>query len=495
MAQLQEVSRGHSTDFFFGKDRTIVVFEREDGETMLREQKTVKTGCRYEGMLETESNNGARSIVSLEPAEKDGAYSMLEEILHRDNLNAAYLRVKRNGGAPGIDGMTVEEMLPYLKEHKEELLASIRGGWYKPKPVRRVEIPKPDGGTRKLGVPTVIDRMIQQAIAQVLEPIFEPLFSESSYGFRPGRNAHQAIKKAEEYYKQGYVRVVDIDLASYFDTVNHDILIDRIREEVKDERVIKLIRKFLKSGVMVNGLVSPTEKGTPQGGNLSPLLSNIYLTAFDRMLESRGHKFVRYADDANIYVKSRRAAERVMTSCTNYLEKKLKLKVNKEKSKVGSPLRLKFLGFSLYKTGKRVGIRPHAKPIEKFKNKIRQLTSRKQAKPIAVILDKLRKYTTGWLGYYSIAEMSSKIKSLNEWTRRRIRQIFWKQWKKPSAKFENLKRLGIPDRKAREWSYSRLGYWRIADSWILHRSLTNEYLASIGYDDIAKRYEVMHSNY
>lgn len=430
-----------------------------------------------------------------ETAEKDGANSLLGKILHRDNLNAAYLRVKRNGGAPGIDGMTVEEMLPYLKEHKEELLASIREGWYKPKPVRRVEIPKPDGGKRNLGVPTVIDRMIQQAIVQVLQLIFEPLFSENSYGFRPGRNGHQAIKKAEEYYKQGYVKVVDIDLAKYFDTVNHDILTDRLREVIKDEQVIKLIRKFLKSGVMANGLVSPTKEGTPQGGNLSPLLSNIYLTAFDRMLESRGHKFVRYADDCNIYVKSQRAAERVMTSCTKYLESKLKLKVNQEKSKAGSPLRRKFLGFSLYKIGKRAGIRPHGKSIEKFKNKIRKLTSRKQARPITAILANVKRYTTGWLGYYSIAEMSTRIKSLNKWIRRRIRQIFWKQWKKPSARFENLKRLGIPKQKAWEWSCSRLGYWRIADSWILHRSLTNEYLASIGYDDITKRYEALHSNY
>lgn len=462
---------------------------------MLREQKTAKAGCRCEGMLETESNNGARSMVALETAEKDGAYSLLEKILHRDNLNAAYLRVKRNGGAPGIDKMTVEEMLPYLKEHKDELLASIRGGWYKPKPVRRVEIPKPDGGKRNLGVPTVIDRMLQQAVVQVLQPIFEPVHSENSYGFRPGRNAHQAIKKVEGYYKQGYIKAVDIDLAKYFDTVNHDILIDRIREVIKDEEVVKLIRKFLKSGVMENGLVSPTTEGTPQGGNLSPLLSNIYLTAFDRMLESRGHKFVRYADDCNIYVKSQRAAERVMASCKKYLENKLKLKVNQEKSKAGSPLKLKFLGFSLFKTGRGVGIRPHAKSIGKFKNKIRQLTSRKQAKSIPVILENMRKYTTGWLGYYSIAGMSFKMNSLNEWMRRRVRQIFWKQWKKPSARFENLKRLGVPKRKAREWSYSRLGYWRIADSWILHRSLTNEYLASIGYDDIAKRYEVLHSNY
>lgn len=462
---------------------------------MLREQKTTQVDYRYEGMLETKSNNGVRSMVARETAEKDGANKLLEEILHRDNLNAAYLRVKKNGGAPGVDKMTVEEMLPYLKEHKEELLASIRDGWYKPKPVRRVEIPKPDGGKRNLGVPTVIDRMIQQAIAQVLEAIFEPLFSENSYGFRPGRNAHQAIKKTEEYYKQGYVKVVDIDLAKYFDTVNHDILINRLRQEIKDEAVISLIRKFLKSGVMINGIVSTTQEGTPQGGNLSPLLSNIYLTAFDQMLESRGHKFVRYADDCNIYVKSQRAAERVMISCTNYLDKELKLKVNQEKSKAGSPLRLKFLGFSLYKIGKRIGIRPHGKPMEKFKKKIRQLTSRKQAKPITEILKKMRSYTIGWLGYYSIASMSSRINSLNEWMRRRIRQIFWKQWKKPSARFENLKRLGIPKRKAWEWANSRLGYWRIADSWILHRSLTNKYLASIGYDDIAKRYEALHSNY
>lgn len=462
---------------------------------MLREQKTAKVGCRCEGMMETENNNGARSIVALETAKKDGANSLLEGILHRDNLNAAFKRVKQNGGSPGIDGMSVEEMLPYLKEHKEELLASIRGGWYQPKPVKRVEIPKPGRGKRNLGVPTVIDRMIQQAIVQIVQPIFEPLFSEQSYGFRPGRNAHQAIKKAEEYYKQGYIKVVDIDLAKYFDTVNHDILIDRIREVIKDEQVVKLIRKFLKSGVMINGLISPTTEGTPQGGNLSPLLSNIYLTAFDRMLGNRGHKFIRYADDCNIYVKSQRAAERVMTSCTKYLEEKLKLKVNQEKSKAGSPLRRKFLGFSLFKTGKGTGIRPHAKSIEKFKNKIKQLTSRKQAATIPVILKNVKKYTVGWLSYYAIAEMSKKIKYLNEWLRRRIRQIFWKQWKKPSARFENLKRLGIPRQKAREWSCSRLGYWRIADSWILHRSLTNEYLAFIGYDDIAKRYEALHSTY
>lgn len=462
---------------------------------MQRPQKTAKVGCPCEGMLETESNKGVCSIARLETERQDGAENLLEAILDRNNLNKAYLKVKRNGGSAGIDGMTVDEMLPYLKEHREELLGALRNGKYKPKAVRRVEIPKPDGGKRKLGVPTVIDRMIQQAIVQVLQPIYEPLFSENSYGFRPKRSAHQAISKALEYYNEGYTQVVDLDLAKYFDTVNHDILIDMLREQIKDERVISLIRKYLKSGVMINGLVSPTTEGTPQGGNLSPLLSNIYLTAFDKLLESRGHKFVRYADDCNIYVKSRRAAERVMANCVKFLEGKLKLKVNQQKSQVGSPLKLKFLGFSLYKTGKKAGIRPHGKSIKRFKDKIRELTSRKQARSVENILKRIKRYTTGWLGYYSIADMESKIRSLNEWLRRRIRQIYWKQWKKIKTKHDNLVRLGINNSKAWEWANSRKGYWRIADSYILHRSLTNEYLASVGYEDILNRYKVLHSNY
>jgi len=462
---------------------------------MLREQKTVKAGYPCEGMVETESNRGVRSIASPETAERNGAKGLLERILHRDNLNAAYKRVKRNGGAAGIDGMTVEEMLPYLSEHREELIESIKSGWYKPNPVRRVEIPKPDGGMRQLGVPTVIDRMIQQAVVQTLQPIFEQSFSDSSYGFRPRRNAHQAIKRAKEYYDEGYRYVVDIDLAKYFDTVNHEILIDMVKAEVADEAVIKLIRRFLKSGAMANGLVSATTEGTPQGGNLSPLLSNIYLTSFDRMLESRGHKFVRYADDCNIYVKSRRAAERVMESCTHFLEGKLKLKVNREKSCVGSPMKLKFLGFSLYKNGNKTGIRLHEKSLKRFKENIRKLTSRKQGKPIEVIISNLKRYTIGWLGYYSIADMKNRIKDFNEWVRRRIRQIFWKQWKRIKQKHDNLVKLGVPDGKAWEWANSRLGYWRLAHSPVLSTTLTNEYLASVGYDDIAIRYEVLHLNF
>ena len=462
---------------------------------MQRKQKTVKAVYPCDGRLETESSKEGRSIISLKTVEKDGAGSLLEKILQRDNLNAAYKRVKRNGGTSGVDGMTVDEMQSYLKEHGTELIASIRGGWYKPKPVRQKKIPKPDGGTRLLGIPTVIDRMIQQAIMQILQPIFEPTFSDNSYGFRPGRNAQQAIMKAKSYYDNGYSHVVDIDLSKYFDTVNHDILLELVGRKIKDKSVIRLIRKFLKSGVMADGLISPTSEGTPQGGNLSPLLSNIYLTEFDRMLESRGHQFVRYADDCNIYVRSSRAAERVMESCTKFLEGKLRLKVNREKSKTGNPLERKLLGFSLYKTEKKSGIRPHEKSLKKFKDNVRKSTSRKQGIPIEIILANLKRYTTGWLGYYAIADMKSQIQRLSQWIRRRIRQILWKQWKKIKTKHDNLKQLGIPDSKAWQWANSRLGYWRVAGGWILTTTLTNEYLASIGYDDISKRYEALHLSY
>jgi len=456
------------------------------------EQKTVKTGCPCKGTVEPEGSKGARSAGYTETIETDNAEGLLETILSRDNLNAAYGKVKQNKGAAGIDGMSVEDMLSYLKEHREELLGRIREGKYRPKPVKRVEIPKPEGGVRLLGIPTVIDRMLQQAVAQVLEPIFEETFSDYSYGFRPGRSAHDAIRQAEEYYKQGYTQVVDIDLQKYFDTVNHGILLGLIREQVKDERVVDLIRKFLKSGVMMGRLYNATNEGTPQGGNLSPLLSNIYLTPFDRMLEARGHKFVRYADDCNIYVKSQRAAGRVMESCTRYLEKKLKLTVNREKSKAGSPLERKFLGFSMYHIAKKTGIRIHEKALNRFKDRIRQLTDRKQAQPIELILRNLRLYTRGWLAYYALADMRDKMLRTNEWTRRRIRQIYWKQWKTSSTRYKNLKRLGVDTHRAREWSCSRLGYWRVANSLILGTSLTNKYLASQGYDDILLRYESLH---
>lgn len=452
-------------------------------------------GCRREDRVEPEDKGGVRSVVERETKEKDGAVDLIERLLDRENLNKAYKRVKSNGGAAGIDGMTVDEMLPWLREHREELLKDLRKGTYKPQPVRRVEIPKPDGGVRKLGVPTVIDRMVQQALVQILQPIFEPLFSEASCGYRPGRSAQQAMKKAKEYYEQGYTHAADIDLSKYFDTLNHELLMNLIRKEVKDKGVTDLIKKFLKSGVLENGVKSRTEEGSPQGGPLSPLLSNIYLNEFDKEMERRGHKHLRYADDVAVYTKSRRAAERVLGSCKQYLETKLKLKVNTEKSKAGSPLKLKFLGFALYKTGKGTGIRVHEKSMKKFKEKLKGITKRNRGRSVQQILEELKLYTTGWLNYYAIAGMKRKIHDLNMWLKRRIRMYIWKQWKKPKTRIRNLIALGMPEYWARKNGQTGKGYWRVAGSGILNHTLTDKYLGSIGYVDISKKYEVLHSNY
>jgi group II intron reverse transcriptase/maturase len=360
--------------------------------------------------------------------------------------------------------------------------------------VKRVEIPKPDGGKRQLGVPTVIDRMVQQAVGQVLQPIFEQTFSESSYGFRPKRNAHQAIQQAKQYYEEGYTYVVDLDLEKYFDTVNHDLLIKMVRETVSnlgfaDEAVIALIRKFLKSGTMIDGLVSQSEQGTPQGGNLSPLLSNIYLTKFDQKLEERGHKFVRYADDCNIYVKSPRAAERVMEGCIKFLEKKLKLKVNRKKSSTGSPAKLKFLGFSLYEWKQKIGIRVHEKSLERLKIRLKELTSRKRGGRIEQILAEITRLINGWLGYYRIADMKMYLQRISEWLRRRIRQLYWKRWKRIRTRLENLIQLGVPRWQAWQWANTRKGYWCIAGSWILTTTMNNRYFETLGFPNILKRYE------
>jgi group II intron reverse transcriptase/maturase len=420
---------------------------------------------------------------------RESERSLLDAILSLDNMFDAQQRVTANRGSAGIDGMKVEELQDYLIKHYLELSESIRGGWYKPMPVKRVEIPKPDGGKRLLGVPTVIDRMVQQAMVQILQPIFEQTFSDCSFGFRPKRNAHQAIQRAKKYHEQGYTYVVDLDLEKYFDTVNHDLLIKMVRETIKDEAVITMIKKFLKSGVMVDGLVSQTEQGCPQGGNLSPLLSNVYLTKFDKMLEERGHKFVRYADDCNIYVKSPRAAERVMESCIKFLEGKLKLKVNRKKSTTGSPTKLKFLGFSLYRRKGETAIRAHEKSLKRFKDRLKAVTSRKRGGTIERILGELIRLINGWLGYYRIADIKTYLQRISEWLRRRIRQIYWKRWKRMRTRFENLIRLGVSQDKAWQWANTRKGYWCIAGSWILTTTMTNRYFETLGFPNILKRYE------
>ena len=336
--------------------------------------------------------------------------------------------------------------------------------------------------------------MVQQAVAQVLTPIFERTFSENSYGFRPGRSARQAIRKARDLYNEGYRYVVDLDLSKYFDTINHELLLNMVREEVRDKAVIRLIKQFLKSGVMVNGVLVSTESGSPQGGPLSPLLSNIYLTKFDKEMEKRGHKFVRYADDVNVYVRSRRSAQRVLASCKQYLEAKLKLKVNEKKSEAGSPLKLKFLGFSLYPTkGGKASIRIHEKSIDRFKFKIKCLLRRNQGRSIEDVLEKLNLYTRGWLNYYSIADAKSFIQRMNELIGRKIRAYIWKQWKRVKCRAENLQRYGIPESKAWQWANTRQGIWHIADSWVMTCSITNKQLELLGYDDILRRYNTLHS--
>jgi group II intron reverse transcriptase/maturase len=452
-------------------------------------------GCLQRDSAEREEYAGARSIDSQEAEEADGA-DLLERKLNRDNLNSAYKRVKANKGAPGIDGMTVEDALGWLREHREELLENIRSGKYKPQPVRRKEIPKPDGGVRKLGIPTVVDRIIQQAIAQQLTPIFEPLFSEGSFGYRPGKSAQMAISKVKEYVEQGYKYAVLIDLSQYFDTLNHELLMNMVREQIHDKRVTDLIKKYLKSGVMENGLLVKTEEGSPQGGPLSPLLANIYLNKFDQEIGGRGVPVIRYADDIVILARSERAAERLLESSRKYLEGKLKLRMNAEKSKVVSVVAIrnfKFLGFALGRGKNGYFIRAHAKSFKKAKAKLKELTSRSQGRNVRVVMQNVKVYMQGWLGYYGIASMKSTMADWNGWLRRRIRMYIWKQWKKPKTRVQNLKKLGMPDWQAYRNGNTRKGYWAVAGSGILTHTITNKRLAQAGYYSILNRYESLHS--
>jgi RNA-directed DNA polymerase len=457
-----------------------------------RKQTTSYGGYSQEVKLETLDNGKVHSISSASENGRndESAYSnnLMERILTRTNLNQAYKRIVRNKGSHGIDGMSVDELLPYLKENGDQLRKDILEGKYKVQSVRRVEIPKPDGGVRLLGIPTVIDRMIQQAIAQQLSLIFDYQFSDSSYGFRPSRSAHQAIKKAQEYMNEGYTWIVDIDLENYFDTVNHDKLMALVARKVQDKRVLKLIRTYLNSGVMINGVVTRTDKGCPQGGPLSPLLSNIMLDELDKELERRGHKFCRYADDNQLYVKSKKAAERVMRSVTAFIESKLKLKVNRKKSAIGRPWERKFLGFSFYRIKGEVRIRIHPKSIKRIKEKIRAITSRSNAWTMKYRYLKLKQVITGWVSYFRIADMKRIARGLDEWTRRRLRMCYWKRWKRIKTRFRMLKKLGINESKAWEYANTRKGYWRISNSPILNRTFTNQRLKRLGYFSFTERY-------
>ena len=403
------------------------------------------------------------------------------QILNRNNLNQAFLRVKSNKGAHGIDKMGAGEMQEYHKTNGEAIKQAIEEGKYKPNPVRRVEIPKDDGGKRPLGIPTVIDRLVQQAIAQVLSPIYEQQFSNSSHGFRPQRSCHGAIRQAQEYINQGYRYVVDMDLEKFFDTVNQSKLIEVLGRTIKDGRVISLIHKYLNAGVVIRHSYKDTFEGVPQGGPLSPLLSNIMLNELDKELEKRGHKFVRYADDLMIFCKSHRAAERTLANIVRFIENKLFLKVNRTKTVVDYVGRVKFLGVSFYMKDGEARVRIHPKSIAKLKARIRKLTARSNGWSNETRKKKLREYIIGWTNYFKIADIKSLLVKLDEWLRRRIRMVVWKQWKKVKTKLANLIKLGIDKAKAWEWANTRKSYWRTSRSPILHRSLTTEKLRKAGY--------------
>lgn len=445
-----------------------------------------------ENKLETEGNVEVPSVFDVSKLEeidtKTVTNELLEQILSKDNLNLAYKRVKANKGASGIDNMQVDELLQYLKENGDQLKEDIRKGKYNPKAVRRVEIPKADGSKRKLGIPTVVDRVIQQAVAQQLSKIYEPIFSENSYGFRPNRSCHDAILKSKEIMNKGYKWVVDLDLEKFFDTVNQDLLISIIRKTVNEDKVVSLIRKYLQAGVLVNGVFENTEKGTPQGGNISPILSNIMLNELDKELEKRGLQYVRYADDCVIFTKSKKSAERVMESITKFIETKLRLKVNRVKSKVDRPWRIKYLGFSFYQSKGKVEIRIHPKSIAKFKDKIREITSRSNAMSMEVRYEKLKQVIRGWVNYFKIANMKRIAQNLDEWIRRRLRMCYWKQWKKIKTKYDNLTKLGIENNKAWQFANTRKSYWRISNSPILAKSLNNKTLEKLGYISLSSVY-------
>jgi RNA-directed DNA polymerase len=404
---------------------------------------------------------------------------LMEEVCGRENCKQALARVKANKGSAGVDGMTVHELPDYLKQHWPAIREQLLSGTYKPHPVKRVEIPKPDGGVRKLGIPTVLDRFIQQAVMQVLQRRWDRTFSDHSYGFRPGRSAHQAVEKAQQYIAEGYRWVVDLDLEKFFDRVNHDKLMAKMAERVSDKQLLKLIRAFLRAGVMEGGLVSPVDEGTPQGGPLSPLLSNIVLDEFDRELERRGLRYARYADDSNIYVRSRRAGERVMASITRFITTKLKLKVNDEKSAVARPWTRKFLGFS-FTNGREPKRRIAPKAIGRFKERVRELTRRNKGISTARMAEKLVSYLRGWIGYFGKCQTPSVLERLDQWIRRRLRSAIWRQWRLGSTKFARLRHLGVGKDLAAQTAGSAHGPWRIADSPGLHIALPNAYFDSLG---------------
>jgi len=408
------------------------------------------------------------------PTISDG---LMERICDPLNLDCAMTRVIANGGAPGVDGMTVKELEKYFERHRDRIIGELLSGTYRPQPVKRVEIPKPDGGVRKLGIPTAVDRVVQQAILLVLSPQWDETFSDNSFGFRPHRSAQDAVAKAQSYLEEGYTWVVDMDLEKFFDRVNHDVLMHRVARRVEDKRLLKLLRAFLNSGVLVDGLFSGTPEGTPQGGPLSPLLSNLLLDELDRELESRGLRFARYADDCNSYVKSKRAGERVLRSVTTWLDKRLRLKVNQDKSAVDRPWKRKFLGFT-FTTRRQRSIAPASRA--KFKKRVRELTKRNRGSSSGRVISELRSYLIGWRGYFGFCQTPSVLRELESWLHRRVRSYVWKQWKTGTRRFKELRQLGVGKDLAAQTAGSRKGNWHNSRSPALSFALPGRVLVELG---------------
>lgn len=457
------------------KHRQLTMWDYLPRNTAEREEITEV--CESPRITETDITNRAKQTEGL-----------LEQILTDENLERAYRQVKKNKGAGGIDGMQVDELLPYLRENQKKLVQTLRDGKYHPRPVRRVEIPKENGKTRKLGIPTVVDRLIQQAICQVLTPIYEQQFSDNSYGFRPKRSAHDALKKCQTNITEGYRYVVDMDLEKYFDTVNQSRLIQILSETIKDGRVISLIHKFLNAGAMVGGMFEDSPKGVPQGGPLSPLLGNIMLNECDWELQKRGHCFVRYADDMMIFCRSKKAAKRTLEKMLPFIEGKLFLKVNREKTKVAHVKAVKFLGYGFYIYRGEGRLRIHPKSVRKFKEKIRIITGRSNGMGIDERKSRLNSIVRGWMNYFKLADATKLLQGLDEWIRRRIRMVTWKRWKRIRTRGTNLIRAGIDRKQAWMWANTRKSYWRIANSPILNRAISNGMLKRAGYLSLMEIY-------
>ena len=431
--------------------------------------------------LSARAHRGSETFIASRPPEHPtGKARLLEKILERENMHRALQRVVANDGAPGVDGMTVQQLKGFLKRNWPTIRQALLDGVYIPLPLRRKEIDKPEGGVRMLGIPSSVDRLIQQAVAQVLGPIWDPTFSDNSFGFRPERSAHDAIRRCRQYLRAGYRYVVDLDLAKFFDRVNHDRLLSRLATRIQDKRVLKLVRRFLESGVMVGGMVSPTEEGTPQGGPLSPLLSNIVLDELDKELEKRGLRFVRYADDCVIYVASKRAAHRVMESVTTFVTRKLRLEVNREKSAVGRPWHRKYLGFCFTNSSSDPQIRLHWKSVKRFRQRVREITRRARGRSVGHVIGNLMSYMRGWWQYFGIAESLNRLRPLSHWVRRRLRALVWTHWKNRRTRVGHLLAAGVPHEQAVTTGCSRKGAWRTSGVYAVPYALPDIHFTSLG---------------